>query len=65
VKDSKGTLLDLTAVAGESNVYQLKDERYSWITVKPGKDDKSNHYIVIGTDGHDWPFQLTKRGPLY
>ncbi len=65
IMDSTGSHFDVEPVAGETSVFRIQDERYSWITVKPGKDDENHHYIVIATDGFEWPFRLTKDGPKY
>jgi hypothetical protein len=65
VTDSSGTPLSLTAVSGDHPEYQIQDERYSWIHVKPARDESEYNYIVIVTDSQEWPFRLTPDGPLF
>lgn len=48
-----------------SPLYRVNDERFKTITVRPAQDEADNNYIIIGTDGNDWPFLLTEEGPKY
>jgi len=63
--DSNGAALTLVQIKEDPPTFQFEDERYNWITVRPAKDEKENHYIILSTDGHDWPFMITKNGPKY
>jgi len=64
ISDSKGKILDLVPT-NVSPIYQINDPRFKLITVRPAKDNNSNHYFVIGTNGDEWPFRLTEKGPKY
>lgn len=64
VLDSAGEALNLAAT-NVSPIYRVDDERFKTITVRPAQDDSQNNYIVIGTDGNEWPFMLTEEGPKY
>ncbi|MDD4564904.1 MAG: O-antigen ligase family protein [Eubacteriales bacterium] len=62
--DSRGSAVT-AAPTEDSSVFQIDDERYGWISVKPARDSDGNNYIVLMTDGHEWPFQITEGGPKY
>lgn len=64
ITDSSGSKLAVTATE-DSTIFQLEDPRFNWMKVKPAKDDKGNHFIVVTTDKQDWPFVLTKDGPKF
>ncbi|MBR0599545.1 O-antigen ligase family protein [Sinanaerobacter chloroacetimidivorans] len=64
VNDSSGERLSIVPT-NISPIYKVDDERFNRITVRPAQDDSGNNYIVIGTDGNEWPFQLTEEGPKY
>lgn len=64
VVDAKGESLSLVPT-NVTPVYKVDDERFSQITVRPAQDEASNNYIVVGTDGFEWPFRLTSEGPYY
>ncbi len=65
VVDSKGSPLSLKLVNAAQSYYQLEDERYSWISLRPAKDEQENNYLILTTDDHDWNFMLTEDGPKY
>lgn len=65
VTDTEGKGVTLVPTENGSSIFKVEDERYNWISVGPGKDDQGKHYIVISTDGFEWPFQLTEDGPKY
>ena len=65
VKDSDGSTLSLELINKDEIKYQVKDDRFNWISVKPAKDDKGNRYIVLITDKQDWNFMQTDKGPKY
>lgn len=46
-------------------IYRVDDERFKTITVRPAQDEAENNYIILGTDGNEWPFMLTEDGPKY
>jgi hypothetical protein len=58
----KGLALIPSNVPG---IYAIDDSRYNRITVRSAQDDSSNNYLIIGTDGHEWPFRLTNKGPKF
>lgn len=64
VKTNSGESLSLIPT-NVSPIYKVDDERFSRITVRPATDDASNNYFVIGTDGNEWPFMITREGPKY
>ncbi len=45
----------------ENFTYQVDDERFGWISVKPAKDEDENRYIVIITDKTAMEFQADQR----
>ena len=65
VADSKGKPLPLKLADENSFTYQIDDEQFSWISLKPAKDDSENHYLIITTDKQAWNFMLTETGPKY
>lgn len=65
IKDLKENKIAIKSVGTDTLKYQIDDERYSWITVRPAKDDNENNYIIIGTDEQEWNFRLTENGPKY
>ena len=65
LEDSNGTVLSLKRENTEHPSFRIEDGRFDWITVKPAKDDKENHYIVIITDGYEWPFLVDEGGVRY
>lgn len=48
-----------------SPIYRIADEKFKAITVRPAVDDSQNNYIVIGTNGKEWPFLLNENGVEY
>lgn len=65
VKDSNGTDLSLTRENTDHPSFRIEDARFDWITVKPAKDNQENQYLVIMTDGYEWPFLIDKAGVRY
>jgi hypothetical protein len=65
VTDESVKPLSLTQIKGDHPEFRIDDERYNWISVKPARDDSGYNYILIITDGHEWPFRITPNGPLY
>lgn len=65
ISDSKGTTLMADQTKDDSFTFQISDERYDWISMKPGRDEEGNNYVILLTDGHEWPFLITKDGPKY
>jgi hypothetical protein len=65
VKDSTGADLSLTRENTDNPSFKVEDARFDWISIKPAKDDQDNHYIVIVTDGYEWPFLIGEDGILY
>ena len=64
IYDSSKTPLSLSET-GSKNTFQLNDERYDWITVKPAVDENKNHFLIITTDTHDWRFYISEDGVKY
>lgn len=64
VLDAEGESISLEPT-NVSPIYRIKDERFKQITVRPAQDVEKNNYIILGTDGNEWPFQLTEHGPKY
>ncbi len=62
--DSSGKALSIIPT-NVSPVYRIDDDRFKVITVRSAKDGSQNDYIVIGTDGNEWPFMITREGPKY
>lgn len=48
-----------------SPIYFVDQEPFTSITVRPAQDDSGNSYLVIGTDGDEWPFRIQETGVLY
>lgn len=48
-----------------SPIYFVNQEPFTSITVRPAQDDGGNSYLVIGTDGDEWPFRIQETGVLY
>lgn len=65
ITDSAGTNLTVTQLKGDTPVFKLDDSRYNWISIKPAQDDRNNHYLVLSTDGSDWPFLISEAGVKY
>lgn len=49
----------------EASTYKIEDSRFDWISLKPGKDDKGNNYLILLTDEQEWPFLIDKNGVMY
>lgn len=62
--DSEGKKLSL-APTNVSPIYKVEDKRFKTITLRAAQDEASNNYLVIGTDGNEWPFRLTSDGVKY
>jgi hypothetical protein len=48
-----------------SPIYFVDQEPFTSITVRPAQDDGGNSYLVIGTDGDEWPFRIQETGVQY
>ena len=65
ITDAKGNNMAVTQISGDHPQFQLQDSRFDWITFKPARDDSGANYIIITTDGYDWPFMITDKGIRY
>lgn len=65
IKDSSGANLTMTDLNQEHPEFRMDDPRFDWIKIKPAQDDNGNHFLVISTDGNDWPFIISKDGTKY
>lgn len=64
INDKRGKELGLVPT-GTSPIYKVDDKRFEAITIRPAKDEAGNNYIIIATDGNQWPFRLTDDGVKY
>lgn len=48
-----------------SPFYRLEKESLSTITLRSDQDASLNNYLIIGTDGNEWPFMITDEGLKY
>lgn len=65
ISDSNGTNLPATRIKEDDPIFRIDDARYDWINVRPAIDENKNNYVVLITDGHEWPFRITEDGPKY
>ena len=65
ITDSKGTAIAATQTNQDPPEFQLNDNRFSWVSIKPARDSDGNNYIILITDGNEWPFKITNDGPKY
>lgn len=65
ISDSKGTNVSTARSEEDPQAFQINDERYDWISIKPAKDDEGNRYVILITDKQEWPFIITESGPQY
>lgn len=68
------TALRITNEAGEklnlvptniSPIYRIEEEAFKTITVRSAQDEAGGNYVIIGTNGDEWPFALTDNGVKY
>lgn len=64
LQDASGEDLSLIPT-NISPIYRVEDKRFNGITVRPAQDKAENNFIVVGTNGDEWPFQLTSDGLKY
>lgn len=64
IKDSNDKALTLEPT-NVSPIYRITDNRFKTITIRPASDESNNNYIVVGTDGYEWPFLLSNSGVRY
>jgi hypothetical protein len=65
ILDSKESPIPAVPSEEDPLEFRLNDVRYEWISVKPAKDKAGNDYVILLTDGNEWPFRITDNGPQY
>ena len=64
ITDADGKTLNIVPT-NVNPIYRIDDPRFATVTIRPAQDDQSNYFLVIGTDGNEWPFMHTDKGPKY
>lgn len=66
VKDATGADLPLKRVSTDRPDFKVEDSRFDWISVRLVLvEEEENAYIVITTDGYEWPFLIEEDRILY
>jgi Lipid A core - O-antigen ligase and related enzymes len=65
ITDLSGKTIAWSQADADNHIFRLQDDRFNWISVRPAIDDSNNHYVVLITDGFEWPFLITESGVKY
>ncbi|MEG2199376.1 MAG: O-antigen ligase family protein, partial [Anaerovorax sp.] len=64
VTDEKGNKLHVVPT-NINPIYRIDDDRFKTVTVRYAQDEAGGIYLVVGTNGDEWPFAITKEGTKY
>ncbi|MEG1583592.1 MAG: O-antigen ligase family protein, partial [Anaerovorax sp.] len=64
VTDEKGNKLHVVPT-NINPIYRIDDDRFKTVTVRYAQDEAGGVYLVVGTNGDEWPFAITKEGTKY
>lgn len=66
VKDKSGKKIPFKLISAEAGyLHGFLDDRFAMCTLRPAIDDNGNKYYLLYIDDSEWPFRLTKDGPLF